>query len=218
VKEPPFEILFADNHLLAVNKPAGILTQPTAQEGESLELLLKQWVKERYQKPGNVFLGTVHRLDRPVSGVVLFARTSKALTRINEAVRSGKFQKRYVALVEGLFPQDEGIFEDQLCHGSHRAWISEETLSKQARLHFKVLQRCAQKTLVRIELETGRYHQIRLQFASRGFPILGDQKYGSRIPLAGQRIALHHQTLRFPHPITQQLVEIETPVPFLKEV
>jgi 23S rRNA pseudouridine1911/1915/1917 synthase len=211
----PFELLFIDNHLIAVNKPAGMLTQPAEGAEESVEAEVKQWLKHAYHKPGAAFLGTVHRLDRPVSGVLLFARTSKALTRLNQAVRAKQFQKTYWALVEGHCTHAEGVFEDCLLHGEHHAQLvqPEHPEAKQARLYYKVLQRYQKATLMQIQLETGRYHQIRLQFASRGMPILGDKKYGSKTLLPDNQIALHHRQLSFCHPIGLRTVTIEAPLP-----
>jgi 23S rRNA pseudouridine1911/1915/1917 synthase len=212
---PPFEILFIDNHLLAVNKPSGVLTQPTDKEVRSLEVELKTWLKNEYQKPGAVFLGVLHRLDKQVSGVVLFARTSKALVRLNESIKSKKFQKTYYALVEGRFEKEEGFFEDFIFHGEHQASIcrSDHPEAKFARLSYKVLKYIDNSTLLQIELETGRYHQIRIQFASRGFPIISDAKYGGLKVFSEDRIALHHFQLKFFHPVRQIFLTVEAPLP-----
>ena len=175
------KILFEDNHILAVDKPAGMLTQPTDRESDSLETLAKAWIKEKYQKPGNVFLGVVHRLDRPVSGIVLFAKTSKALARLNAAIRERTFHKTYCALVEGILSKDEDILEHYLRHDEHRATLStkKDPEAKLARLHYKVVKRFEKTpttTMLMIDLETGRYHQIRAQLAASNHPIVGDEK------------------------------------------
>ena len=144
----------------------------------------------------------VHRLDRGASGVVLFARTSKALERCQEQVRKKEWEKTYLALVEGLIEKDEGMFEDFLLHDNHRASVDEQ--GKLSTLFFKVLRRDPQSTLIEIKLVTGRYHQIRVQFASRGHPIFGDEKYGSKKFFDG--IALHHAQLIAMHPVTREKI------------
>lgn len=209
------EILYEDNHLIAVEKPAGLLTQPTNLQNESLETLVKAWIKEKYQKPGNVFLGIIHRLDKPVSGIVLFAKTSKALSRMNTSMRSREMQKTYSALVEGRPPKEKDTLEHFLIHDEHFAQISQANApeAKLARLHYEVLHRKGNTTLLKINLETGRYHQIRAQCAAIGCPIVGDLKYGSHNPLPGKIIALHHNLLQFKHPITHTPVSIESPLP-----
>lgn len=200
------DILYEDNHLLAVNKPAGMLTQPTEQDSNALETHTKQWIKEKYQKPGNVFLGVVHRLDKPVSGIVLFAKTSKALSRLNSAMRAREMKKTYRALVEGVLHED-GTLEHYLSHDDYQA--KEDPAGKLARLSYKIVKAHADSTEVSIELETGRYHQIRAQFAASGHPIIGDIKYGSKRKYKRDAIALCHESLEFIHPVTEQLVTIK---------
>lgn len=196
------DVLYEDNHLLALYKAANLLTQPTAQEKDSLETRAKAWLKEKYQKPGAVYLHAVHRLDKPVSGIVLFAKTSKALSRLNESLRTKECEKIYRAEIEGSLLAQEGVLENILTHGEHEAY--EDPHGKLARLHYKMI-----KTgLVEIRLETGRYHQIRLQLALSGHPILGDAKYGSKVPYK-EGIALCHVRLTFPHPITKERLEIK---------
>ena len=209
------KILYEDNHILAVDKPAGMLTQPTDLESESLESLAKAWIKEKYQKPGNVFLGVVHRLDRPVSGIVLFAKTSKALSRLNEALRERKFKKTYCALVEGKVTKDQDTLEHYLRHDDYAASVSskKDPEAKLARLHYEVLTRFEKSTLLKVDLETGRYHQIRAQLSAAGHPIVGDDKYGSRQAAGGGGIALHHSHLQFIHPVTEESVVIESHLP-----
>lgn len=205
------EILYEDNHLIAVNKPAGLLTQPTDECRDSLELQVKEWIKEKYQKPGNVFLGVIHRLDKPVSGIVLFAKTSKALSRLNDLIRSRHMHKTYFALVEGKMSDSAGTLEHFLRHDEHRAYVStsQDKEAKLARLHYKVLEENEKHSLVQIELETGRYHQIRVQLSTIGCPIVGDKKYGSRQPFGEGTIALHHGRLELEHPITHQQLCID---------
>lgn len=207
------EIIYEDNHLIAVNKPAGVLTQPTQNESESLETAVKQWLKEKYKKPGNVFLGVVHRLDRPVSGLVLFAKTSKALSRLNAELRNRQIKKIYHALIEGHPHLSEGTLEHYLKHNDYQADLSSENdkESKLARLHYKTLKRYKDAALLEITLETGRYHQIRAQCAAMGCPIIGDQKYGSHRHLSEGVIALHHFSLELEHPITKEKMLLEAP-------
>ncbi len=184
-------------------------TQPNDSSSQSLEEWGKAWLKEKYQKKGNVFLEAVHRLDRPASGVVLFARTSKALSRMQEKVRERIFKKTYLARVEGHFEQKIGIMEDLLVHDDFKAKISKQ--GKPSQLHYKVIEEKTECSLVEIELITGRYHQIRCQFATRCHPILGDQKYGSKFPQKDGRIALHHLRLETVHPILHTQIVFETP-------
>lgn len=207
-------VLYVDNHLLALNKPAGLLTQPSGTSDDNLEDRAKAWIKEQYHKPGAVFLEAVHRIDRPVAGVVLFARTSKALSRLNEAMRQGQCDKLYLALVSGAPPAQEGTLNDWLLHGDHRA----ETVpagtpgAKAAILRYAVRRQHGPHALLEIRLGSGRYHQIRAQLAQAGCPIVGDRKYGSFeswSPADG--IALQHTTLRINHPVTGDVMTFSAP-------
>jgi 23S rRNA pseudouridine1911/1915/1917 synthase len=209
------EILFEDNHLFVANKPGGLLTQPSGTSSNSLEDLVKKSIKKNNRKEGNVYLGIVHRLDKPVSGVVLFAKTSKALSRLNTAIRAKHFQKTYYALIEGTLSNNEGILEHFLQHNDFHASISDSKHpdAKLSRLHYRVIKYHNQTTLIEVVLETGRYHQIRAQFSAIGHPIVGDTKYGSRIEFFEGRIALHHFRLQAPHPITQAVMIFEAPLP-----
>lgn len=203
--------LFEDNHLLVLNKPAGLLTQPSGTDQESLEQQAKAWLKEVYHKPGNVFLEAVHRLDKPVSGIVVFGKTSKALTRLNASMRAKQTRKIYWAWVEGSLVLDEGVLEHVLLHDDFHAQVvdHQHPEGKRACLTYRVLQRKKDRTLLEIELETGRYHQIRLQLATLGHPIWGDRKYGGQQSYESGAIALHHQRLQLPHPISQDWMTFE---------
>ncbi len=172
----PAEIVYCDNHLVVAVKPSGWLTQPDESERVNLEAFVKNWVKREFHKPGAVFLHCIHRLDRPVFGLVLFARTSKALSRLNEASRQGNIERRYVAEVEGIVSEKEGVLEHWLIHGDHRAVVVPEGQeeAKRAVLNFRALQQREHTTLIEVELETGRYHQIRAQFGALGHPVVGD--------------------------------------------
>jgi 23S rRNA pseudouridine1911/1915/1917 synthase len=209
------EIVFSDNHILIASKPAGLLTQPDDSNHESLETFVKSWVKKEYAKEGNVFLHCIHRLDRPVSGLVIFARTSKALSRLNEQSRAMEIQRIYEAEVQGVLPQKIGRLDHYLIHGDHRAIIAKEGMdgAKHARLSYEVLHYMPHSSLVRIELETGRYHQIRAQFGAIGHPIRGDKKYGSREG-DGSVIHLHCAKVSFAHPVTKEVLNFESATPF----
>ncbi len=206
------EILCEDNHLLAVNKPAGLLTQPNQTDALSLEDLAKEYIKKKYHKKGNVFLHPIHRLDKPVSGIVLFARTSKALSRLNSQMRAHKIQKTYAAKVEGHFKKKSGELRHQLSHGSHRANVKKTTTSKEAILSYTVKKEYAHATLLLVQLHTGRYHQIRAQLSHVGHPILGDTKYGATQKFS--RLALHHTQLIFYHPVTNEILTLESSINF----
>ncbi len=210
-------ILYEDNHILALNKPAGLLTQPTDSSPDSLETRAKAFIKERDSKPGNVFLHAVHRLDSHASGIVLFAKSQKALSRLSAAIREQLFQKEYVALVEGSSPPSLGVVITFLHHGDHRAEVllPSHPLAKRAEL---VIISCnphaANQWKLNIILVTGRYHQIRAQLAANGYPIIGDSKYGSTTPFAENAIALHHSQLIFPHPTLDKEICVECAPPF----
>ncbi len=207
--------LFEDNHLLVLNKPAGLLTQPSGTEQDSLEQQAKAWLKEVYHKPGNVFLEAIHRLDKPVSGIVVFGKTSKALTRLNASIRAKQARKIYWAWVEGSIALNEGELEHFLLHDDFHARVvdANHPEGKIARLIYRVLKRKKERTLLEIELVTGRYHQIRLQLAALGHPIWGDHKYGARSKYEPEAIALHHQCLQLPHPVSQTWLTFEAPPP-----
>lgn len=205
------EVIFEDNHQLVLNKPAGLLTQPSGTDQASLESQAKMWLKDKYQKSGNVFLEAVHRIDKPVSGIVLFAKTSKALSRLNESLRDKKSHKVYLALVEGTVKSDQGTLEHYLVHDDFQARVvsKKDPQAKLAILHYRVIERKDNQTRLEIVLETGRYHQIRVQLAAMGHPILGDKRYGSHVPFKNDAIALHHFRLQVPHPITGELQTFE---------
>jgi 23S rRNA pseudouridine1911/1915/1917 synthase len=206
------EILYEDNHILAVNKPAGMLTQPDNSHQPSLEMLCRHWLKEKYDKKGNVFLAAVHRLDKPASGVVLFAKTSKALSRLNASMRSRQTRKVYLAELSRLPENAAGVLIHYLVHGDHKAIVSNPDCpqAKEARLTYKILRQ--HPPVVEIELDTGRYHQIRAQFAAIHCPLMGDTKYGG-LPGSSHAISLHHSSLTIPHPITQEPLTIQAPPP-----
>lgn len=211
------DVIYFDNHILVVNKPAGLATQPSIDTKDSLEEQAKIWIKNKFLKPHGVFLHAVHRIDKPVSGLVLFARTSKALSRLNDAMREKKMLKKYVAVVEEAMGIDRATLEHYLIHGERRALLSDEKNkdAKLCRLHFSVLQKDRHFTFVEIDLETGRYHQIRAQLSLIGHPIAGDLKYGAKTsPLGEKKIALHQAEMAFPHPITGERVSFTAALPW----
>lgn len=205
------EILYLDNHVLVAFKPPGVITQPNESGQLSLEDWCKQQVKERFNKPGAVFLHALHRLDKPVGGLVLFARTSKALSRLNVSMRGKQTSKIYLAKVEGLPNPQEGVLEHYLLHGDHRAELSDKKnpAAKLARLGYRLYKSDEKYAWLEIELETGRYHQIRIQLASIGHPIVGDLRYGSKEALPGGTIALLHSRFEFPHPVSGEIIVVE---------
>jgi 23S rRNA pseudouridine1911/1915/1917 synthase len=212
----PLHILYEDNHLLAVLKPAGLATMGLPGGKPTLLALAKEYVKERYDKPGNVYLGVMSRLDVPVTGVVLLARTSKAARRLTEQFRTRAVQKTYWALVEGTIEPVSGecvdwVRRDERHRRMHVVGPSQPG-AKEARLVYRRLRSLRPNCLLEVELETGRKHQIRLQLAERGHPILGDRKYGSRRPFP-VGIALHARRLVIDHPVRGETVVFEAPVP-----
>ncbi|MGL5263124.1 MAG: RluA family pseudouridine synthase [Candidatus Rhabdochlamydia sp.] len=206
------QIIFSDNHILVVLKPSGLSTQPHYPIKDNLTDLAKTWVKKECNKPGDVYLEPIHRLDKPVSGLVLFARTSKALTRLQQSMREKQICKTYFAWVEtGTNLNSAGSLEHTLTHVNHRAKVvkANHVQGKLALLDYIVIERKGDFSLVEIKLHTGRYHQIRAQFSAIGSPVAGDVKYGSKKHLPKQKIALHHGCMSFPHPITKKVIVCE---------
>jgi 23S rRNA pseudouridine1911/1915/1917 synthase len=210
------EILYEDNHLLALAKPAGLATMGVSAGKASLLTLAKQYLKDRYVKPGNVYLGVVSRVDAAVSGIVLFARTSKAAARLSEQFRSRSVEKVYWAIVESRVVPPSGEWVDWMAKddAQHRMVRANPGAAgaQEARLSYRMLRPAGEGLLVEVRPETGRKHQIRLQFAARGYPIVGDKKYGSRRPFP-IGIALHAHELAFDHPTTKRRISLIAPVP-----
>ncbi len=213
---PHWPILFEDNHLLGLYKPAGLLVQGDQTGEASLLDLGKAWLKARCHKPGRVYLGMVHRLDRPVAGVVLFCRTSKAAGRLSEQFRSGTIRKSYLAVVEGKVSPGSGRLVNNLERRDERSSIvvPEPTASsREARLVYRVLAIAGTRSLLSIDLETGRHHQIRVQLAHMGFPIVGDLRYGASAALPQKQVALLAVELEFEHPISRERMVLHSPLP-----
>lgn len=208
------EVLFLDNHLLAVNKPAGLATHEDGVHEVTLRSWAEQYLVDKLQKKGRAFVVPVHRLDRLTSGVVLFAKTDKALSRMMEAFRSRRVQKSYRACVEGVVKPSLGRWEDGIIRKESQSYIvgPNQEGSDLAILEYECIKEYEGKSYCHINLLTGRHHQIRAQFASRGHSIVGDRKYGSSIDL-GQKIMLHHAKLEVPHPINGQILSFKAPLP-----
>ena len=207
-------ILYEDNHVIALVKPPGLATMGLPIGQETLLTQTKAYLKEKYAKPGEVYLGVVSRLDVPVSGVVLFARTSKAAARLNAQFQEHSVEKIYAALVEGAITPTEAECVDRLCNDKrHRkVFRTQSDEGKESRLRYRKLRQVNQCSLIEIQLETGRKHQIRLQLSARGFPIRGDIKYGAKMPFPGG-IALHAWKLTFSHPTTKERIGLLAPLP-----
>lgn len=205
-------ILYEDNHLLVVVKPVNIPVQEDNSKDLDLLTLLKEDIKKRYRKPGNVYLGLVHRLDRPVGGVMVFAKTSKAASRLSEQVRTQKFEKIYHAVVIGEVVPKEGSMKDYLLKDSKTNMTIVDKNGKEAILDYKVLNTVKNMSLVEISLKTGRSHQIRVQFSSRGYPLYGDQRYNQNAKV-GEQIALFASSLSFFHPVTKEKMTFTVPLP-----
>lgn len=201
-------ILYEDNHILVAVKPPNMPSQEDSSGDPDILSLLKQDIKMRYQKPGNVFLGLVHRLDRPVGGVMMFARTSKAASRLSDAVRRRQIDKRYLAIVHGRPPHDAGRLEDMLVKDSRTNTVKvtsqQDPRGKLAILNYELIRAVDRYSLLAIQLETGRPHQIRVQLAHLGHPIYGDQRYGRGLNKPGMQIALWSHRLSFTHPVKKE--------------
>lgn len=204
-------VIYEDNHLLVVEKPINIPTQEDNTKDKDLLTILKKYIKEKYNKPGNVYLGLVHRLDRPVGGIMVFARTSKAASRLSEQVRNKTFKKTYNAVVIGDI-ENTGKLKDNLLKDEKRNIVKVDKNGKEAILNFKKLNYKNNMSLVEINLETGRSHQIRVQIANHGYPLFGDQKY-NKTAKVGEQIALFAKKIEFIHPTTNELLTFELDLP-----
>ena len=211
------DILFEDNHILAISKPNNKLVQKDITGDIALVDEARKYIKEKYHKPGDVFLGVVHRLDRPVSGVLLFARTSKALTRLNKMFRDGEIKKKYWAIVKNKPPGMSDTLSDYLLRNQkqNKSYCYNEEIkgSKLAILDYKLIGTSDRYFLIEVELKTGRHHQIRAQLANIGCPIKGDLKYGFPRSNPDGGISLHARSLSFIHPVTKNSIDLIAPTP-----
>lgn len=210
-------VVYEDNHLIIVNKTASEIVQGDKTGDTPLSETVKQYIKEKYAKPGNVFLGVVHRLDRPVSGLVVFAKTSKALARLNEMFRNSEVKKTYWAIVKQRPPQDEGELVNYLVRNEKQnksyAYDKEVKNSKKAVLHYRLIGHSQNYFLLEVDLKTGRHHQIRCQLAKMGCPIKGDLKYGFARSNPDGSIGLHAHRVKFVHPVSKELIGVTAPLP-----
>lgn len=215
---PSWPVLYEDNHLLGLYKPAGLLVQGDRTGEESLLELARAWLKDRYAKPGNVFLGMIHRLDRPVAGVVLFCRTSKAAGRLSLQFRAKTVRKTYLAVLEGKIRQASGrvVHHLERIEGRSTRVLNTPTPgSREAVLSFSLLDYDPERrlSLIEVDLETGRHHQIRAQFAHLGHPVAGDLRYGASAALPQKQIALLARELAVDHPVSKERIRILSPLP-----
>ena len=211
------EVLYEDNHIIIVYKEAGEIVQGDKTGDEPLSEIVKRWIKDKYQKPGNVFLGIVHRLDRPVSGLVVFAKTSKALTRLNNMFRNGEVHKTYWAIVTRPPFEKEATLTDWLVRNERQnksyAYNHQVPTSKKSILHYRVINQSERYTLLEINLMTGRHHQIRCQLSNMDCPIKGDLKYGAQRSNSDGSISLLSHRIEFIHPVSKENICIESPLP-----
>ncbi len=210
-------VVYEDNHIIIVNKTASEIVQGDKTGDTPLSETVKAYLKEKYQKPGNVFLGVVHRLDRPVSGLVIFARTGKALTRLNEMFRNNEVKKTYWAIVKGAPPAQEGTLEHFLVRNEKQnksyAYDKETKDAKRAVLSYREIAVSTTYRLLEVDLQTGRHHQIRCQLAKIGCPIKGDLKYGFPRSNPDGGISLLARSVRFVHPVSKEEIHVEAPLP-----
>lgn len=210
-------VVYEDNHLIIVNKKSGEIVQGDKTGDEPLSETVKAYIKEKYHKPGNVFIGVVHRLDRPVAGLVVFARTSKALSRLNEMFRVGDVHKTYWAIVKNRPPKDEDTLTHWLVRNTTQnksyAYGREVPNSKKAILQYRLIGHTEQYYLLEIRLLTGRHHQIRCQLAAMGCPIRGDLKYGARRSNPDGSISLLSRHVEFVHPVSKKQIRVDAPLP-----
>ncbi len=210
-------VLYEDNHVIVVNKESGEIVQGDKTGDVPLSDIVKAWIKEKYHKPGNVFLGVVHRLDRPVQGVVVFARTSKALSRLNEMFRTSEVSKTYWAIVKNHPREEKGTLTHWLVRNEKQnksyAYDHERANAKKAVLDYEVIGVSERYTLLEVTLHTGRHHQIRCQLAKIGCPIKGDLKYGAERSNADGSISLLARRVEFVHPVSKEKVMVEAPLP-----
>ncbi|MDU1891461.1 MAG: RNA pseudouridine synthase [Dysgonomonas sp.] len=210
-------VLYEDNHIIIVNKTTSEIVQGDKTGDKPLSEIVKEYLKEKYNKPGNVYIGVTHRLDRPTSGIVVFAKTSKALPRLNDMFKNKEVKKTYWAIVKNMPKQTEGTLKHYLVRNEKQnksyAYDTEKPNSKLAILHYKLIAHSDKYNLLEIDLETGRHHQIRCQLAKIGCPIKGDLKYGAERSNPDGGISLHARKVSFIHPVSKVLIEVTAPTP-----
>lgn len=209
-------IIYEDNHLLVVEKPVNVLTQGDITGDRDLLTILKEDIKIRYKKPGNVYLGLVHRIDRPTGGIIIFAKTSKAASRLSKQIRDGRFKKIYLAVVYGTFYTNKGRMEHYLekNRSKNKVYIinnvtedtKENVIAKKSILEYEVLDHVGGLNLIKINLITGRSHQVRVQFTGQGYPLFGDRKYNEKLSKPGEQLALWSHSIEFIHPTKQEKI------------
>lgn len=211
------KVIYEDNHIIVVSKTASEIVQGDKTGDTPLSELVKHYLKEKYNKPGNVFIGVTHRLDRPVSGLVVFAKTSKALARLNEMFKNGDVHKTYWAIVKNCPQETEATLEHYLVRNEKQnksyTYDREKPGAKKAILHYKLIGHSENYFLLEVDLKTGRHHQIRCQLAKIGCPIKGDLKYGFPRSNPDGSICLHARRVSFIHPVSKELIELEAPLP-----
>lgn len=211
------EVLYEDNHIIIVNKAPGEIVQGDKTGDKPLSEIVKEWIKEKYNKPGNVFCGVTHRLDRPVGGVVVFAKTSKALSRMNEMFRNGDVHKTYWAIVKDMPPKEEDTITHYLTtrqeNNKTYASLTPKKGAQKAMLKYRLIARSDNYNLLEINLLTGRKHQIRVQLSTIGCPIKGDLKYGSKRSNPDGSISLLARNIQFVHPVSHMDINVSAPVP-----
>ena len=211
------KVIYEDNHLLVVEKPVNVLSQGDDTNDKDMVNLLKDYIKVKYNKPGNVFIGLIHRLDRPVGGIMVFAKTSKAASRLSEQVRNKSFKKTYRAVLNGNMRKDSDTLKDYLYKNKKTNMVSvvnkNHKDAKDAELSYETIAKNGKFSMVQVDLKTGRPHQIRVQFSSRKHPLFGDQRYGQNLNKVGQQIALWSYKIEIDHPTTKERMEFVCDTP-----
>ncbi len=205
-------VIYEDNHLIVVEKFINVPTCEDDSKDIDMLTIVKEYIKRKYNKPGNVYLGLLHRLDRPVGGIIVFAKTSKAASRMSEMIRNDQIVKKYYAVIMGVLENKNGILEDYLLKNTKNNIVTVDNKGKYAKLDYEVLSENKGMSLLNINLHTGRSHQIRVQFSSRNYPLYGDQKYNKKAT-CGEQIALYSYYLSFNHPVTKEkmIFKLEKP-------
>ena len=208
-------VLYEDNHLIAINKKSGDICQADKTGDIPLSEIVKEFLKNKYNKPGNVYLGTIHRIDRPTTGVIIYAKTSKALSRMNEKFRNNEISKTYWAIVKNKLPKQSDILENYLSKNNkkNKSFVTKEKDGKYSNLNYKIIKSLDNYYQYEIKPETGRHHQIRVQLSNIGSPIKGDLKYGAKRSNKDGSICLHAREIIFKHPVTKEELKITAPTP-----